>query len=588
MTTENTSEQSTHQATDEATGMPGDLGPYGGPTDVTDALSGPPEPRQPDGVVLPALGPRGWLRWGWRQLTSMRTALLLLLLLAVAAVPGSVFPQRRVNPGLVQQYLTEHRQTGPWLDRLGLFDVYSSVWFSAVYLLLFVSLVGCVLPRSRQHVKALRAAPPPAPRRLERMPAHTLLVTQTPPGQVLDDVARVLRGHRYRVARHDDSVAAERGYLAETGNLVFHLALLLLLLAVAAGSLFGYYGQALVVEGGAFSNAVAYYDSFSPGQRVDQGELAPFSFTLRRMRVRFEERPDSGQLGAPREFDADLSVQNSPQDGSREVTIRPNDPLDVAGVRVFLVGNGYAPVITVRDGRGRVAFSGPVPFLPSMANYASVGVVKAPYARPRQVGLTGLFLPTFFIDPAQGPVSLFPDAKVPRLAMAVFASAPGQDAMDTGGVPTSVYALDTSRLTQLRTSNGQPFRLLLAPGATQTLPDGAGSVTFDGLRRFAALDIRYDPTKEWVLVAALLALAGLTASLFTRRRRVWVRVSSDAGGVTTVAAAGLARGEDPRLAADVHSLLTEAGLHPGDHHPGARPAAGATAADPDNRDPGTP
>ena len=42
--------------------------------------------------TLPRLGPLGWARWAWRQLTSMRTALFLLLLLAIAALPGSIWP----------------------------------------------------------------------------------------------------------------------------------------------------------------------------------------------------------------------------------------------------------------------------------------------------------------------------------------------------------------------------------------------------------------------------------------------------------------------------------------------------------------
>ncbi len=130
-------------------------------------------PGPPPEVTLPPLGAVGLLRWAWRQLTSMRTALLLLLLLAVAAVPGSVFPQRRVNPGSVQQYLADNPGTGPWLDRLGLFDVYSSVWFSAIYLLLFVSLVGCELQLTRLHQRALRASQPRTPRRLDRQPGHT-------------------------------------------------------------------------------------------------------------------------------------------------------------------------------------------------------------------------------------------------------------------------------------------------------------------------------------------------------------------------------------------------------------------------------
>jgi cytochrome c biogenesis protein len=143
--------------------------------------------------------------------------------------------------------------------------------------------------------------------------------------------------------------------------------------------------------------------------------------------------------------------------------------------------------------------------------------------------------------------------------------------MTTGGVPTSVYSLDTSRLQQLRSPDGEPLRLVLAPGTATTLPDGAGTVSFDGLRRYAALDVRYDPTKGWVLAAAVVALAGLMASLFVRRRRVWFSARRDGDGRTVVEAAALSRGDDPRLEAEVRSLLAAAGLSP---PPAPRPADG--------------
>ena len=89
----------------------------------------------------------------------MRIALVLLFLLALGALPGALLPQRSLNQGLVDQYFTDHPTLAPLLDRLGFFDVFAAPWFAAVYLLLMISLVGCVLPRALEHAKALRAAP---------------------------------------------------------------------------------------------------------------------------------------------------------------------------------------------------------------------------------------------------------------------------------------------------------------------------------------------------------------------------------------------------------------------------------------------
>ena len=109
---------------------------------------------------LPELGAIGLARYFWRQLTSMRTALILLLLLALAAIPGSLIPQNAQNPMAVTDYFEKNRTLAIWFDRFSLFDVYSSPWFSAIYILLFISLIGCVLPRTFEHFQAMRALPP--------------------------------------------------------------------------------------------------------------------------------------------------------------------------------------------------------------------------------------------------------------------------------------------------------------------------------------------------------------------------------------------------------------------------------------------
>ena len=115
------------------------------------------------------LDARSSIRWLWRQLTSMRTALILLLLLGVAAIPGSLFPQRTQNPLAVSDYFKSNPGTAKFLDQLQIFDVYSSPWFSAIYILLFVSLIGCVLPRTFEHLKGIRAIPSLTPNNLNRM-----------------------------------------------------------------------------------------------------------------------------------------------------------------------------------------------------------------------------------------------------------------------------------------------------------------------------------------------------------------------------------------------------------------------------------
>jgi cytochrome c biogenesis protein len=529
-------------------------------------------------VTQPTLGPVGMLRWAWRQLTSMRTALFLLLLLAIGAVPGSVWPQRDIDAGRVADYLARHRTAGPWLDRAGFFDVYSSPWFAAIYLLLFVSLVGCVVPRSKIHWRAMRAQPPRAPRRLERLPEHGQVEVDGQPEDVLQIAREVLEAdnvlgrhgrirhgpiRRWRIRSSDQSdaagaddrlwLSAESGYLRETGNLVFHTALIVVIVAVAVGHLFGWRGDRILVTGKSLSNTISAYDTFDPGPWVDTEGLSPFLVAVDRLDVTFEERAGGAQRGAPRDFTAYTRTQTSPDAPEVNQILKVNGPLTFGGTSVFLLGNGYAPVITVRDGQGQVLMHEATPFLPQDANYKSVGAIKVSASSPKQLGFFGFFLPSEYLDEKSGPSSFFPDLKNPALALGVY-----EGELYPQGRPQSVYTLSTEKMTQLKDAKGEPLRLLLKPGQTIELPGGRGSITLDGVQRWAGLSSRYDPGKLLALGGALAALAGLVASLMIRRRRVFVRVrpSETAGRRTVVSIGGLAKGEDPGLGATIADLLS--------------------------------
>jgi cytochrome c biogenesis protein len=529
-----------------------------------DATPGIP-PEEP--VRPPGLGAVELARWAWRQLTSMRTALLLLFLLALGAVPGSVVPQRGVAPGGVLAFTRENPRLAEWFERLSLFDVYSAPWFAAIYLLLFTSLVGCLVPRSRLHWRSMRTPPPPTPRNLARMPVHERWDTDVRPQDVHSAAAVLLRQRRFRTRTDATSVAAEKGYLRELGNLVFHMALVLLLFGVAIGSFFGWRGGVLLIEGEGFSNVVTEYDNLERGPGADLLAAAPFTLRLDDFTVAYEE--SGPQLGSPREFTATTTLTPRPGAQPQQQVLRVNDPLRVEGVKVFLIGNGYAPEVTVRDGRGEVAYAGPVAFLPQDSAMTSTGVVKVQGALPEQLGFEGIFLPTWSLDPRLGPVSVFPDARDPQLFLTAY-----RGDLDGEGVPQSVFTLDTERLEQFTREDGQPLAAALAPGETFELPDGAGSLTFDGLRRWTSLSVSHDPGKEVALAAALLAIGGLMLSLFVRHRRVWVRASAGAGGRTVVEVAGLGRTEAEGLRDEVSALAERLRRDAASAPPGVRTSAG--------------
>lgn len=541
------------------TGPPGATDPAGGSTSRRSARTASSPVQQP------RLGPVGTLRWAWRQLTSMRTALLLLLLVAVGAIPGSIWPQRQVDSARVAEYLQDHPSLGPWLDRLGLFDVYTSPWFSAIYLLLLLSLIGCIVPRTALHWRALRTPPPRAPQRPERLPVSATVTVPGAPEDVEARLRKALRTRRYRVRPDGEpgAVAAESGYLRETGNLLFHLAILVVIVALAWGHLVGWRADRIVVVGQSFANTVRDYDTFAPGPWVNTGALQPFTIRVDDLDVRFEEQAGGAQFGAARDFRATTTVRRGPDSPPEQRSLSVNGPLDFGGASVYLLGNGYAPVITVRDARGQVLYSQATPFLPQDNFYRSTGAVKVTGASPQQLGFSGLFLPTGYLAP-EGPASAFPGLRRPVLVLTGF-----RGELFPGGRGQSVYNLDVSGMTQLTDSGGRPLRIWLEPGRTVTLPDDLGSITMEEVPRWAGLSTRYDPAKPLALASSLLALAGLVASLLIRRRRVFARLeqssppsdaaTDQAGPWTTVRVGALGKGEDPMLDEALRRLVEQLG-----------------------------
>lgn len=514
-------------------------------------------------VTQPSLGLVGWLRFLWRQLTSMRTALFLLLILAVAAVPGSVFPQRNIDPTRTTDWIADRPSVGPVLDRLGFFDVYSTPWFASIYLLLFISLVGCVLPRTRVHLRAMRQPPPRTPARLERLPAHTRL--EVPVGEgaaTLDAIEKSLRGRRFRVHRPEPgALSAEGGYLKETGNLLFHLALIGVIVGVAVGHLWGWKGDAIVPEGQTF--AKTRFDTFAPGPWVSDESVPPFTLRVDRFRAEFErEVTGAGQFGMPRDFTAFVTATE--EGASREAEIKVNGPLELDGATVFLLGNGYAPVITVRDPAGAILYSGATPFLPQDNNYQSVGAIKVAAAEPG-LGFVGWFLPTAVITAEEGPQSVFPDALQPALALTAY-----EGELFPDGRPQSVFRLNTDEMSQLTSSDGSDAaRLWIELGETVEIPGGRGTITFESLDRFAGLSVRHDPGRWVTLGAALLALGGLLLTLLIPRRRVFARIGETGPeGRTVVTIAAMAKADDTGLDAlleTIHDDLRPAPAGQGRH-----------------------
>jgi cytochrome c biogenesis protein len=497
---------------------------------------------------VPRQGPAGRLlaaaRNAWRQLTSMRTALILLFLLALASLPGALLPQWSLNSAKTAQYITDHPTLGPWLDRLGFFEVFASPWYAAIYLLLFLSLIGCLLPRTIEFVGQLRMDPVATPRNLGRLPHHHTVQVAGSPEQVVERITAGLRG--WRIARRSEdagqrpgrlepatgsgvtgppvlTISAEKGYLREVGNLVFHLSLLGLLVAIAVGKMVGYEGSVIVNVGSQFcSTSPASYDNFRPGLLVDGTDMSPFCVDVQSFKASYT---DAGQASG---FVAGVRSQSGNDAGSdrwQSNELQVNDPLRMDGERLYLLGHGFTPQfrITYPDGTVR-DYSQPFAPAANDPNFTSEGAVKVldpPGAtgdqiRKQQLAIIGIFAPTAVVH---GGImtSSFPAPDKPGVAVDVYRGDLGME----GGRSQSVFSIDTDQV-----DNGllvKQARANLMVGESVKLADGT-TITFTGFNEWVSLQTSFDPAQVWALVFAVTLLIGLMVSLICKRRRVWFRL----------------------------------------------------------------
>jgi cytochrome c biogenesis protein len=374
----------------------------------------------------------------------------------------------------------------------------------------------------------MRSLPPATPKNLNRMEFFS---TWAANGRELELARSWFKSNRFRILEKDGTISAEKGYLRETGNLFFHIALILILLGISFSSLFGMRGEAILNVGERFVNTPTSYDSLAYGKLFKDGKLANFIVTVDEFDAKYNV-----VTNAPEDYTLNITLRQGDLSTPEKRVIKVNSPLAIGNTKIYLQANGYSPIVTVRDSKGNVALQGPIPFLPQDGNLRSIGAIKVPDAIP-QVGFVGSFVPTYARSEGNGAISVFPQALDPRLLLSVWSGNMGLDS----GVPQSVYRLDTSTLKSLGLKS-------LKPGETFTYT--GGSITFEGYVQWVNLQIVDDPGKNYALLGAIVAILGLLASLFTRRRRIWIRCGSE------IEVAGLAKNAAPGLEQEINKLIS--------------------------------
>jgi cytochrome c biogenesis protein len=162
--------------------------------------------------------------------------------------------------------------------------------------------------------------------------------------------------------------------------------------------------------------------------------------------------------------------------------------------------------------------------------------------------MISFFYPTVAQLETGAYTSIYPDPIDPLLTFNVYTGDLGLDS----GIPRNVYALDVKGMELVAGRDGPNPPLELRVGDSVELPNGLGSVSFDGLLRYASLDVAFNPGGIWVLIFSFIALFAIVISLSVVRRRVWVRIKDE-----RIEYAGLARGDDAQLQTIVREIKEE-------------------------------
>jgi cytochrome c biogenesis protein len=509
----------------------------------------------------------------WRTLRSMRTAIILLLMLAAAAVVGSLIPQIPNSPQRVAAYQADHPFWAKVFQAAGFFDAFGAWWFALITALLFVSLVACLIPRSRAMIRTARAKPIHA-RELDAFPAFAERTVAFAPDAAASGAAAVLRRKHYRVELDapGGSVAAEKGALREIGSLAFHWAFLVLLIAVIVGKGTGYVGHATIVEGDGWTDARFNYDGDLRTGRFFGGTFSGTQIQLQ------DFQDDFRTSGIPMDFSSELTL-SAPDGSSEQTDVRINHPAVFNGIRIYQFGFGWAPIVEVKRG-DRVLFDGPVVLgqtTPPGGNPLAQpwqGFVKLATLRP-QVAIAVRLYPdagAYFRSLATGVPQPMTQANAPFMEYEVWqgklldnslASLDTRFMHETSrGLIGKGWTVDATRGCVVSgTSDAIPASL-----AGVTCPDGGGAaaltMAFPDLRQYTTLQISRDATVPWVLAAAILIVLGLLPALYVSRRKVWVRARPDGtGSILQVGGFALQRKDrfDEEFASLVDAVTTAAG-----------------------------
>ncbi|GAB2961473.1 cytochrome c biogenesis protein ResB [Micromonospora polyrhachis] len=489
-------------------------------TDVDETVTGREQPGNLARDDLDSgieISPRDLVDRIYRFLISKRTGLTLILAMGLLTLVGTLLEQApdrvRDDPQAYASWLDSVRpKYGGWtnpLNMAGMFEVFSSVWFKSVTILLAVSILACTIHRTPQLWKR---AMHPRIHVAEAFFSHAGLRAKVtlplPPEQAIEQVRAALNGRRFRTITDPRgpglNLYSDRFRYTPFGTVLAHLGFVVILGAVLISATTGFKNTQFPV---------------TVGTRADVGYGTGLTVEARSFSDTYHAD------GRPKDYVSELVLYR----GDRELAsqeVRVNSPLRWEGVTFYQSYFGVSAVMQVKDSSGKNIFDAGVPL-------------------------------SFTSDDGQNAIGQFtmPDQ---NLMVYVVSAASGQvdPTIRAGQVRLEIFRMDSEQAIGAE---------VLSPGQPTTIGDL--TYTFERERQFTGLIVSRDPGALWVWVGSSLMMLGLCLVLFFRHRRIWVRVRSTDEGSEVLLASTERRDSGFELwfrqfVADVGALAEK----PGGHH----------------------
>ncbi|MDA8098934.1 MAG: cytochrome c biogenesis protein ResB [Nitrospiraceae bacterium] len=455
----------------------------------------------------------------WKFFSSVKLAVILLIILAIVSVIGTVIQQNQ-SP---EEYLQEYTQgTVDLFETLGFFDLYHTWWFVLLLLLFTANLTVCTLERFPYAWKAMRAPLKPIEEdAVKALPFRKDVTLKTGVEQAESLVLAALGGKRYRTLVSKESggtgIASQKGAFSRMGVYITHVSILLIFTGALIGAFFGYKGFLNIPEGEA--SAVVYlrneplWDKIMSGLGISKSPVSyvegrvpalPLGFYVALQDFEVDYYVNQGRpTGMPSEYWSILSVYDQNRQKVLDKRIRVNDPLTHHGITFYQSSYGTIPNATGTVKLGIRPKTGGATETVEAKPGASVYVPSI----DRTIRVTGV-MPYGMRDPMSGRINFYQSRN---------------DELINPVVDLEVFKGKSTQLlyrTQVMKIDSQE----------PNMPENytIGYQDYWGVR-YTGLQVTKDPGVWVVYLGFILLCVGPVIAFFGSHRKVWARIQEKNG-----------------------------------------------------------